>query len=211
MNHFRATLFFPLKLLSRGWLWTLYVLTFTYCAISRVSLFTSTAERTSRIDASSIFITCTGIARALIDICQTIQKHTIQPRVALILQGCRAWMLFVDILYTLTSRSITSETQFTSTAVRAVGIGTVGVIIAWPGICRTLINIWCKQMKIKIGLSWCNFSLLSFIVDIPSQVIPSPVNPCLQVHVKEPSVLAQSAFSSHAPVSSEHSSISGER
>lgn len=153
MNHFRATLFFPLKLLSRGWLWTLYVLTFTYCAISRVSLFTSTAERTFRIDASSIFITCTGIARALIDICQTIQKYTIQPRVALILQGCRAWMLFVDILCTLTSRSITSETQFTSTAVRAVGIGTVGVIIAWPGICRTLINIWCKQMKIKIGLS----------------------------------------------------------
>ena len=200
MNHFRATLFFPPKLISWGWLWTLNVLTFTYCATSRVSLFTSTAERTFRIDASSICITCTGIARALIDICQMIQKHTIHSRVALILQGCNAWMLFIDILCTLTSRSITSETQFTGTAVRAVGISTIGIIITWPGICRTLINIWRKQVKAKIGLSWCNFSLLSFILDIPSQVIPSPVNPCLQVHVKEPSVLAQSAFSSHAPI-----------
>ena len=43
---------------------------------------------------------------------------------------------------------------------------------------------------------------------IPLQTVPSPVNPCLQVQVEEPSVLVQSAFSSHGLESGAHSLIS---
>ena len=43
---------------------------------------------------------------------------------------------------------------------------------------------------------------------IPLQTVPSPVNPCLQLQLYEPSLLAQSAFSSHGLVPKEHSSIS---
>ena len=43
---------------------------------------------------------------------------------------------------------------------------------------------------------------------VPLQTVPSPVNPCLQVQLYEPSLLAQSAFSSHGLVPKEHSSIS---
>ena len=43
---------------------------------------------------------------------------------------------------------------------------------------------------------------------IPSQSVPFPVNPCLQVQLKDPSLLVQSAFLSHGLESAEHSSIS---
>ena len=33
-----------------------------------------------------------------------------------------------------------------------------------------------------------------FLFGLPWQVIPSPVNPCLQVQLEEPSVLTQTAF-----------------
>ena len=38
--------------------------------------------------------------------------------------------------------------------------------------------------------------------------MPFPVNPCLQVQLKEPSLLVQSAFSSQGVASAEHSSMS---
>ena len=41
------------------------------------------------------------------------------------------------------------------------------------------------------------------------QIVPFPVKPCLQVQVKEPLVLAQSALSSHGSEVT-HSSISNE-
>ena len=45
---------------------------------------------------------------------------------------------------------------------------------------------------------------------LPSQVMPSPVNPFLQVQLYEPSVLLQLALSPHGPGSVKHSSKSGE-
>ena len=47
-------------------------------------------------------------------------------------------------------------------------------------------------------------------MSVPAQFIPFPVNPCLQVQIKEPLVLTQSAFSSHG-LEVVHSSISGEK
>ena len=50
----------------------------------------------------------------------------------------------------------------------------------------------------------------NFLSIVPSQSVPFPVNPCLQLQLYEPSLLVQSAFSSHGLKSAEHSSISGE-
>ena len=46
--------------------------------------------------------------------------------------------------------------------------------------------------------------------NMPWQVVPSPVNPCLQAQLKEPSLLVQFAFLLHGLVSAKHSSISKE-
>ena len=54
-------------------------------------------------------------------------------------------------------------------------------------------TIYCKMS------TWC----------LPSQVMPSPVNPFLQVQLYEPSVLLQLALSPHGPGSVKHSSKSG--
>ena len=45
---------------------------------------------------------------------------------------------------------------------------------------------------------------------MPWQVVSSPVNPCLQAQLKEPSLLVQFAFSLHGLVSAKHLSISKE-
>jgi len=44
--------------------------------------------------------------------------------------------------------------------------------------------------------------------NLPTQTVPFPVNPSLQVQVKDPSLLKQLAFLSHGPPFFEHSSIS---
>ncbi len=43
---------------------------------------------------------------------------------------------------------------------------------------------------------------------LPTQTVPFPVNPSLQVQVYDPSLFKQSAFSSHGLPFLEHSSIS---
>ena len=58
---------------------------------------------------------------------------------------------------------------------------------------------------ITLIMSWSSVVLIS---SIPSQVLPSPVNPCLHVQLEEPSVLVQTAFSSQGLESGEHSLIS---
>ena len=47
-----------------------------------------------------------------------------------------------------------------------------------------------------------------FKKNLPSQVTPSPENPLLHVHVKDPMVLLQAAFASQLSVLAMHSSIS---
>lgn len=44
--------------------------------------------------------------------------------------------------YTFTNWTISSESQFTSTDVRTVIVGTISVFITWVGIRRTLIDVW---------------------------------------------------------------------
>lgn len=73
----------------------------------------------------------------------------------------------------------------------------------------------------KGGHRYCNiytqkerqekFIVTVTLKNVPSQVAPSPVNPCLQVQLYEPSLLVQLAFLSHGLDSAEHSSISDEK
>ena len=71
-----------------------------------------------------------------------------------------------------------------------------------------------KQIIVKIRMTFCEINaylhivLRYFDISLPSQSIPSPVYPWLQLHVNEPTVLVQVASEWQLWASSAHSSTS---